>query len=487
MNLPSRNGNESAENMFGLDPSMFNLTPSASGAPNPNLDLDNILGGSFTNQFPSGTGLTPAGMNGWGASYSPYSEFPFNAGTGSNQWEQNFEDPLSQSRPDLPYFDNRATVGDREDGYGDSKPKRKAEDMALPVDDSEPKPKKKRGPRKRKEKSAEEKQAKELMKLKRNREAASKCRDKKKKENAAKQEVLSQLERHNKQMKAALEELTAERNSFLGMLSLHKDCRHADVDACLEFHLSRVQNENLEGEYQGIAHSTPGAAYSMARTNSQGSNASQNTVSSHSTHPGSHQSLVMSRESSDASHRQEVTVTQASQASHAQQFASKAPNWNAVQSMNDQVAASHQERNQSFSAPQEYQQMPYQDSPISGQGSNQHRRVSSNGSSDNTPVSTMSRQSSQTSISQDNGDRSNKGSSTAGTPAGEQKRIVPGSIFDQAEVGGTSGSRFSTRKQRLMANQRVNNSNNRPQPSVGGPSDLSSPAAYLAGLERSVY
>jgi len=179
-------GKRSYDNIFAMDPALFNTSTSISRDSNSHQDLDNILGGQFMDQLGSASGMMTPGFSAWnaqGTAYSPYPDISFadalpvdqqQSGTGlgigsmTNGFVQSFPEPngvamqaitFSENQASVQMDGNQAAIGTQSDqNTAEPAAKRKLDTGADVMDGSLPKAKKKRGPRKTKQKSEEEKE-----------------------------------------------------------------------------------------------------------------------------------------------------------------------------------------------------------------------------------------------------------------------------------------------------------------------------------------
>ena len=463
-NIDHTAGKTNYDNMFAMDPALFNPSVANSQDPSVHQDLDNILSSQFMDQFGS---LTP-GFGSWnaqGTGFTPYADASFanglpvdqQAGAGSaiesmtSGFPQHFPAQNGEEMQAMQFSANQHPDGPRplmttEPGQNamsaDPAAKRKV-DITADAADELPKPKKKRGPRKTKQKTEEEKRAKEERKLERNRMAASKCRQKKKVATEQMMENFNELERQNHWMKACLEEAKQERNRILALLLQHKECSHPAVDKCLESQLARIAEE-FENPPQS-------AMFEMDNDPQQyfNSNASSPSNESHdeSRRNSISDAMVMSRSGSNVSHPKSATVTQSPQS------------W---------PTAGYQTWAEQFPVSQGHGQQASGPSKTS-----QHSRSSS--SSPDTSMSGAN--SSRTSVSEEHGDhqRTDSGISEMDTPPEERKKNLSDSPDDEAISLVGSHRVLRSHGPQMMGNQRIPNM-------PAGLSDLQDPSAFLAGM-----
>ncbi|KAE9370364.1 hypothetical protein N431DRAFT_33016 [Stipitochalara longipes BDJ] len=462
-------GKNSYDNMFAMDPALFNSSTTNSEDPSSHQDLDNILDSQFLDQFGS---LTP-GFGSWnaqGTGYTPYADISYTQvlpvdqqqsgaelgiGLMANSFVQNFPTHNREEIQAVPFSANQPSgeidgpqalsiKSDQNVMSAEPATKRKADTTANSTDEI-PKPKKKRGPRKTKQKTEEEKRAKEERKLERNRMAASKCRQKKKVATEHMMENFNELERQNHWMKACLEEAKQERNKILALLLEHKECNHPAIDKCLESQLARIAEEfenppqsamfGMDDDPQQYLNSNPSSPSNESQDVSR-----RNSISD---------AMAMSRSGSNASRPKSATVSQ------------PARYW---------PTAGYQNWAEQFAASQNHPQQP-----TSGPAKASHHHSRSSSSS---PETSMSRQnSSRTSVSEEHGDhqRTDSGISEMDTPPEERKKNLADSPDDEAISLGPHDRVLRSRGLQMMANQRIPNM-------PGGPSDLQDPSVFLAGF-----
>jgi hypothetical protein len=462
------------EDLYTMDPALFNTAASSSQDPNSHQDLDNILGGSFMDQLGSGSGLMSAGFNPWdgqGTSYSPYPDMSYThalpndeqgAGLGGgpipNEYGQSFSEHHDAGMQAVPYSQNQSTV--QMDGskaptvtksventiVADVAAKRKSEAAASAIDGAQPKPKKKRGPRKTKQKTEEEKRAKEERKLERNRMAASKCRQKKKVATEQMMDDFNELERQNHWMKACLEEAKQDRNNILALLLEHKSCGHAAVDKCLESQLARIAGEFEDPQPADTT------MFGMDDDTLQFVNSNASSPSNESQNTSRRNSIAMSRSGSNASHQKSSTVSDLPQS------------W---------PTAGYQNWQEQFSMAQGYQQQPMSEPSKASR----HHSPSSSSAAE----TSMSRQnSSRTSVSEEHDHQRNSndsGISEIDTPPEERNKTMSDSPVDEAISLAAQDRVLRSRGPHIMmANQRISSMH----PRMHGPADLQDRSKFLA-------
>jgi hypothetical protein len=461
------------EDIYTMDPALFNSSASILQDPNSHQDLDNILGGCFMDQLGSGSGMMSAGFNPWDGqetSYSPYPDMSYTqalpvnqqgAGLGGepipNGYGQSFPEHRNAGMQAAPYSQNQSTVQmnalEAPTGIkfgentivAETAAKRKSEVVASTIDGTQPKPKKKRGPRKTKQKTEEEKRAKEERKLERNRMAASKCRQKKKVATEQMMDDFNELERQNHWMKACLEEAKQERNNILALLLEHKACGHAAVDKCLESQLARIAGEFEDPQPVDTTMFDIDDTREFVNSNaSSPSSESQNT--------SRRNSMAMSRSGSNASHQKSSTVSDPPQS------------W---------PTTGYQNWQEQFGMAQGYQQQ------LTSEPSKASRHHSSSSSS--SAETRMSRQnSSRTSVSEERDHQRNSndsGISEIDTPPEERKKTMSESPIDEAiSLAAQDRVLRSRGPHRMLANQRISNMHS----AIHGPTDLQDPSKFLA-------
>jgi hypothetical protein len=460
-------GKNNFDNMFNMDPALFNAT-SNSQDPSSHQDLDSILGAQFMDQF----GVLTPGFGSWnaqGTGFTPYADASFTqslqvdqqqsgAGSGigsmANGFVQSFPTQNGEEMQAIRFSANQPSVGvdgsralmnvkSEQNTLSTEPPTKRKVDTTADTVEELPKPKKKRGPRKTKQKTEEEKRAKEERKLERNRMAASKCRQKKKVATEQMMENFNELERQNHWMKACLEEAKQERNKILAMLLEHKECNHPAVDKCLESQLARIADE-FENPPQSAMFGLDDDPRLYFNSNaSSPSNESEDGSRRNSVSDA----VVMSRSGSNASHQKSAHISQPSP------YRTTA----GYQAWAAQFPASQNHPRQSMSGPSK---------------TSHHSRSSSS-----SPGTSMSRQnSSRTSFSEEHGDhqRTDSGISEMDTPPEERKKNLSDSPDDEAISVAAPERKLRSRGLQMMPNQRIPNM-------PAGPSDLQDPSVFLAG------
>jgi len=455
------------ENLFAMDPALFNTSPSIPQDPNSHQDLDNILGGSFLDQLGSGSGMNTGFTPGiaWdtqATAYSPYPDISYThtlpvdhqqsgaglrVGSMASGLVQSFPEPNGVDMQAVQFPDSRPSV--QIDGLETTAVpamKRKSDAAADATDGTLPKAKKKRGPRKTKQKTEEEKRAKEERKLERNRMAASKCRQKKKVATEQMMENFNELERQNHWMKACLEEAKQDRNKILALLLEHKECNHPAIDKCLEAQLARIADEfeNPPQTDTSMFEMDDDPRLFLNSNASSPSNESQNMSQRNSRSD----SMAMSRSGSHASYQKPSTGSRPPQS------------W---------PTAGYESWKEQFG---------YQQQPISDPTKSSHIHSPTSYSS---RESSMSRQnSSRTSVSEGHGDhqRTDSGISEMDTPPEDRKKNMTDSPADEGISLGTNERVLRSRGPQMMSNQRLASIH----PAMAGPSDLQDPSTFLAGV-----